>query len=450
MKKLTTIIILTIAALLIGWNQTASATEYYIFPSDSIQEAVDVMQPGDVLYLHGGTYNEIGIFLGENFHHGSPEQWYTISSYPGEWAIIDGQHNPASENWRDSCIFSASDNKGQMGYIAFENIEITGAGYDVDDPRYPCNHGAAIKMRGGPFRFENLYIHHNYGKDNNNSAGLQLEGGTCNTLIENCHFKANGQVKNDPEEPGVRTTSSANLMIFADYEYSDTVTLYNDKGYCTATFGNEVRYNLFEADATDVCEDCFTTTGFKHKGMQRLTGMGGADQQIVDRVIGTNSGERSRNTAVDSENRDLLSLGITSGVAVNNVTEGTNTFVNSVDESVMHTSSLRGNEDIIYYWNPGDNWSVTDNAPNGREFEALGDKIHHNIFLDHMVGILVDQDYTQVYNNILFLKDWEEGPDNAIQGRDASCTRRGPFKFTVYNNSINADGLYAILHHPVP
>ena len=347
-------------------------------PFHSIQKGVDSMQAGDYLYLRNGTYHEIGIYLGSNFWSGRSNAWYTIKSYPGEWAVVDGQHNISNNvvqeevnSWGEELnVFRGTSQGGRMGYIKFENMEITGGGLDIDDPQYPVS-GAAINIRGGPFVFRRLYIHDNYGKDNNNAAGLRLGNGVCNSIIEYCHFKANSQVKDDPNEPGVRTTSIANVLIFADYAYENPVTLYReDTGYCTATFGNEIRYNLFEADSGR--EDIFTNVGFKQKGMQRLTGYTYADQQ-----------------------------------------------------------------------NPADA------PPNNDSFMSLGDKIHHNIFINHTVGIEIDQDYAQVYNNILVMKK-RPGPNNAIQGRDENSDRRGPFDLVVYNNLIKGNGVKGIVHHPVP
>jgi len=227
-------------------------------------------------------------------------------------------------------------------------------------------------MRGGPFEFRYLYIHDNYGADNQNNAGLKLENGVCNTTIEFCRFQANGQIKDDLSDTSPRTTSVANLLIQSDYKYEDEISLYNpDTGYCTATFNNNIRYNLFEADSDFYNESYYTSVGFKHKAMQRLTGYEYADQE-----------------------------------------------------------------------NPSDIF------PNDDRWEHLGDDIHHNVFINHTIATEIDQDYAQVYKNIMDMKN-RPGPQNAIQGRDGSSGRRGPFKFTIYNNLIKSDGLPGIVHHPI-
>jgi hypothetical protein len=327
-----------------------------------IADSISSMQAGDTLNIRAGTYVEMDIYIGD-WRSGSSENWYTIQSYPGEWAIIDAEHTvPGGET--NHGLFRGTTARGQQGYIRIQNLELTGGGIDIGEAGYPSTIGAAIKMRGGPFEFRYLYIHDNYSEANNNGAGIQLENGTGETTIEYCWFKANGEVLADS-----RITSVSNLTIFSDFEYSDPIVLYDSgTGYTSATFSNVIRYNIFDGDAGG---GNWTTTGFKHKGMQRLTGYVYADQE-----------------------------------------------------------------------------NVADNLPNDDSYRALGDKIHHNLFINHMVGIEVDQDYVQIYQNIIFLNDYSTGPENAIQLRDGPTqTRRGPFEALVYNNTINCDGLQGVTSH---
>jgi len=60
------------------------------YPFATIQHGIDTMQPGDYLYLRGGVYGEHSISLWGK--QGSEDAWFTVKSYPGEWAIVDGGH----------------------------------------------------------------------------------------------------------------------------------------------------------------------------------------------------------------------------------------------------------------------------------------------------------------------------------------------------------------------
>ncbi|MFH1308275.1 MAG: LamG-like jellyroll fold domain-containing protein [archaeon] len=72
-------------------------------PFLTLDHAITLIGPGDVVYLRGGTYDatqRIGDCLGGvnncfaaiNNKHGTETDWITIKSYPGEWAILDQGH----------------------------------------------------------------------------------------------------------------------------------------------------------------------------------------------------------------------------------------------------------------------------------------------------------------------------------------------------------------------
>jgi len=111
-------------------------------PFATVQYGVKQISAGDYLYLREGRYYEYKIYIG-NWRDGSSDSWYTIKSYPGKWAIIDGNHlqSPAIEG--DSYyngIFVGTTQKGAQGFIRFENLEITGAGVGPGHQDYPSNY----------------------------------------------------------------------------------------------------------------------------------------------------------------------------------------------------------------------------------------------------------------------------------------------------------------------
>lgn len=65
-------------------NDTASGTEQS--PWKTLRHALRQLKPGDTLYLRGGTYYE-KVFLSQS---GTQDAPITISSYPGELAVLDG------------------------------------------------------------------------------------------------------------------------------------------------------------------------------------------------------------------------------------------------------------------------------------------------------------------------------------------------------------------------
>jgi len=315
-------------------------------------------KPGTTIYLRGGTYKESNIGL-TYWTDGSPEKWYTISSYPGEWAVVDGGHAPESDEHIYGYVIWGTTRHRANNYIRIERLEITGAGYDIGHEKYPSGNAGGIYLAGHHVELRYLYVHDNYGKTNNNQAGVKLAT-PHGSLVEHCRFRDNGDFG------GTKTHSVANLILMADYAYAKPVKPEHAMAH------NVIRYNLFESSAGD---GRYTVTGFKQKGMQRLTGYKHCDRK-----------------------------------------------------------------------NP------EDKAPNDDSLKAYGDRIHHNIFMNHPVAILIDQDYAQVHHNIVWgaTQDYGKEADNCIQGRDGNCSRRGPFGLCVYNNTLITNGCRGIVHHPVP
>src|SRR5438552_3044438 len=83
----------------------AGATTYYVAttgsdtaagtmaaPFKTIRKGAMVAQPGDTVYLRGGTYNE-AVSLTTS---GTATAWITFSAAPGELPIIDGRNGGGS------------------------------------------------------------------------------------------------------------------------------------------------------------------------------------------------------------------------------------------------------------------------------------------------------------------------------------------------------------------
>lgn len=102
MNKIKTAIIVTsIFLTVLFFSQfSLAATYYYVAtngsdsnpgsinqPFKTINRGASVLSAGDTLYIRGGTYNETANIS----NSGTVSAPITISSHPGEWAVIDGQ-----------------------------------------------------------------------------------------------------------------------------------------------------------------------------------------------------------------------------------------------------------------------------------------------------------------------------------------------------------------------
>lgn len=242
-----------------GRNCTGSDGDAYISLHDGLANA----NVGDTLYIRSGTYNtgsgatfEIGAEdTGTGWGHG---EHLMIASYPGEWAILDG--NREAENgvvigrwaWRGN----------YLKFVRFERLEITGGGQN------PGSYCGGIWANRGPIWVDRCYIHDNLATTyTNNPGGIT---GSCwrHSIIEYCYFYNNGS-------DGDVSHNCSHINIYSDYgtaaDPSAPQNIVADSGYalCVAnghsyddggTIANIIRYNLFD--------DGYV--GFKHKGNQLL------------------------------------------------------------------------------------------------------------------------------------------------------------------------------------
>jgi len=222
-------------------------------PFATIQHGVDVMEPGDYLYLRGGTYHEHSIILYNK--RGSQDAWFTVKSYPCEWAVVDAQHAQGNEGI--NVFISTSPHEYAPIYWSFEHFEVTGAGPPLEGNTYDD----IQSIRGAGFffwpgyhmRFRYMYVHDNYGGGGpNGGAGIkfQNEGGTAvhHVEITHCHVSNNGW-------PGATNHNLGNIIFFSDYVQNPA-----DVDIDRCQHSNVIAYNLIEN----------SNTGFKTKSDQQL------------------------------------------------------------------------------------------------------------------------------------------------------------------------------------
>lgn len=159
-----------------------SATEYYVAttgddanpgtidqPFKTPNKAVDVVQPGDYIYMRGGTYMLDASIKLKAKHSGRPDARIYMWGYPGERVILDGSQIPASnvqEFKMARCIYV----NHEANYWHFKNLEMCHA------------------------------------KDN----GMKIEGSY--NIVENCKFYEN----ND---------TGLQLGMYKEFTYEDTKSL---------------------------------------------------------------------------------------------------------------------------------------------------------------------------------------------------------------------------------
>ncbi|KAF2836070.1 polysaccharide lyase family 9 protein [Patellaria atrata CBS 101060] len=135
-------------------------------PFGSIQKAVDTAQPGDIIFLRGGTYvPSVNIQITKK---GTSSARFTIRPYESEKAIIDGENMPGTPSAVGESL--ANTNRGifhiqNAAYWQFFDLELKNGPYGIYNRDASNNH------------FERLVTHDNY------ETGFQLEGASSNNVV---------------------------------------------------------------------------------------------------------------------------------------------------------------------------------------------------------------------------------------------------------------------------
>jgi len=233
---------------------------------NGIQDALDNMSGGDDIYLRGGTYTATSAGTCATWcipkaADGSVDNYSSIQSYTGEWAVLDGNGQTCTNCDTRSTVLGC---QGESDYFTtnyriywlIQRLEITGG--------VTTSGGAGIWMNGGPFTIRYCYIHDNKRSSGtgNNPAGLKSYQPR-QSIVEYNWFDDNGGTINGEE-------NQANIAFATDYNYcyegcevEDSCGSRGEDSFILerACTRNIIRYNYIDT----------SVTGFKHKSYQALT-----------------------------------------------------------------------------------------------------------------------------------------------------------------------------------
>ncbi|MBT8387802.1 MAG: hypothetical protein KJO12_10360, partial [Ignavibacteria bacterium] len=235
---------------------------------NTIQKAITNCSVGDTINMRSGTYNisthgtsyAKGYYIRIDPRTKSGTAWTegnftTLQSYPGEWAVIDGQDSIGnSYPARGGIGYGESTNTDSydLAYWKFERFEIKNCETE-DDQR-----SAAFIINGGPIWYRYLYVHDNTAATGgNNPAGIRMQH-MHDTIIEYCTFYNNGTE--------FSAKNSAAIVTITDYNNNETIAAngFTPNSNHVASRRNIIRYNFFQGGSH----------GIKYKGNQLLSGRG--------------------------------------------------------------------------------------------------------------------------------------------------------------------------------
>lgn len=235
----------------------------------TVQAAINAMNPGDHILLRGGTYQDghIDIPLSKNGTSWTEGKYNKISSYLGEWAILDGQG--ACDGAHGEVIgymnYDHSSNH-DLKYWWFERLEITGGGSSDGTM------GAGFIGAGGPFKFRYCYIHDNLATDGGANPGGLKGHHWHDSVVEFCYFDNNGMASG-------HNFNCAHILIYSDYNYMDIAQNGFDDNdqYRRPVARNVIRYNYMTNGVV----------GYKHKSGQLFSGRNPAGGHAWDDTYNT-------------------------------------------------------------------------------------------------------------------------------------------------------------------
>ncbi len=180
-------------------------------PWKNIEHVVDRLQPGDTVYLREGTYRVNKMIVPSR--SGVEGKWVTLSGYPGETAVLDGQDLVIDKDSRQGVITAVD-----ISYLRIQNLTVINSSCE----------GIAVKGNA-----QHLDLLHNIVFFTSNSGigawrGEQPESmrfvrAIGNILLETCARSANIRFNKVDKRGGDECLDAGGI---ADFEYA-----YNEIGY---------------------------------------------------------------------------------------------------------------------------------------------------------------------------------------------------------------------------
>jgi len=238
---------------------------------DSVKNAIGNMTAGDLIQMRGGIYQQGAIDIppskNAGTRNGFDTLWSGIESYPGEWAILDGQNTIAYTGDPKGVLghYCGSTYECETKYWTFQRFEIRN-GRSYDDKQ-----AIGLYVSGGPYIARYLIFRNNCISGNPNGISPHPAGNNPSGLrsyrpdgcvVEYCYFKGNGGAWRGADN------NCAQLQFFSDYKWAgDTIF---DTAHVTKR--NVVRYCFFDS----------AFGAIKHKGIQLLADYhNGADTRFI-------------------------------------------------------------------------------------------------------------------------------------------------------------------------
>ncbi len=215
----------------------------------TLQAALAIMGAGDAVYMRGGIYGNAQLGGGTYNTLRIPESvdgtaggYSSLQSFPGEWAVLDGENNVQPD---------ASQARGILygkfrapSFFIFQNFELKRGRVAAGAPADQDSYGGIASVGGEHIVFRNLYFHDfrsgTYGQ-NPSALWFNTTDKVNNITVEHCVFRDIGYIDGNTDAGNFSA-----LQIYGPYGDPLTNTIFNGWDGATGPFKNKIRNNLFE------------------------------------------------------------------------------------------------------------------------------------------------------------------------------------------------------------
>jgi parallel beta-helix repeat protein len=221
-------------------------------PWKTIQHAVDMLMPGDTVYVRGGVYYERVFLTGSSGNEGKSgnesEGHITYAAYPGEQVILDG----TGLSWGSSFLSGKHASRSQVGNPAMDYIKIKG--FEIRNyPAYGIAFENDQETPSGSHASHHIIIEDCIVHDNGN-VGILFEGGdesangtAHDIVIRNCESYKNGNhgIKFTGDEPEVINRERIHDSIIENCisHDNDYIGIHVSTGHYNITVRNNTVFN---------------------------------------------------------------------------------------------------------------------------------------------------------------------------------------------------------------
>jgi hypothetical protein len=209
-------------------NGTDTNDGSFAHPFYSLQKAVDLAQPGDTIYVRGGTFAYVNT-INVRTNAGTAQAPIKVLAYPGERPILDFSSQPIGDDNRGMHVYT------NANYWYFKGLEIAHCGDN------------AVKLEGSYCTFDQCVFHENQ------DTGLQIGFG--HTTVNPGDWAAYNTIINcDSYLNYDNATHGGNADGFACKMHSGPGNVFIG---CRAWYNSDDGWDLFETDYSVVISNCW-------------------------------------------------------------------------------------------------------------------------------------------------------------------------------------------------